>query len=145
MFVNEGQVRLWYPPKAIFTVYFSQMLRFETKSTLQTADYHRVLHLIASTMFFTKTTELLYVYFFFLDMHFVNFFSQYLYVFKWYFYSFYLLIDDTFINCKSFNFKGIMSKLTITFWMCQKCGTMKDYQQKMTTSAVKWLQTHWIW
>jgi hypothetical protein len=25
--------------------------------------------------------------------------------------------------------------------MCQKCGKMKDYNQKMTRSAVKWLQT----
>jgi hypothetical protein len=23
--------------------------------------------------------------------------------------------------------KGIVSKLAITFWMCQKCGKMKDY------------------
>jgi hypothetical protein len=37
-----------------------------------------------------------------------------------------------------------VSKLTIKFWMCQKCDKMKDYQQKMTTSAVEWLQTHWI-
>jgi hypothetical protein len=30
--------------------------------------------------------------------------------------------------------KGIVSKLTVEFWMCQKCGKMKDYNQK------KWLQ-----
>jgi hypothetical protein len=30
--------------------------------------------------------------------------------------------------------KGIVSKLTIKFWMCQKCGKMKDYNKKMTTS-----------
>jgi hypothetical protein len=31
--------------------------------------------------------------------------------------------------------------------MCQKCGKMKDYNQKkkMTTSAVEWLQTYWVW
>jgi hypothetical protein len=23
--------------------------------------------------------------------------------------------------------KGIVSKLTVKFWMCQKCGKMKDY------------------
>jgi hypothetical protein len=36
--------------------------------------------------------------------------------------------------------KGIESKLTIKFWMCQKCGKMKDYNQKKKnekTSAVK--------
>jgi hypothetical protein len=35
-------------------------------------------------------------------------------------------------------FKGIVSKLTIKFCMCQKCGKMKDYnkKKKMTTSAV---------
>jgi hypothetical protein len=36
--------------------------------------------------------------------------------------------------------KGIVSKLTIKFWMCQKFGKMKDYNQKkkkMTTSAVE--------
>jgi hypothetical protein len=27
-------------------------------------------------------------------------------------------------------FKGIVSKLTISFWMYQKCGKMKDYQKK---------------
>jgi hypothetical protein len=26
--------------------------------------------------------------------------------------------------------KGIVSKLTIKFWMCQKCGRMKDYNNK---------------
>jgi hypothetical protein len=33
---------------------------------------------------------------------------------------------------------GIVSKLTIKVWMCQKCGKMKDYNQKkkMITSAV---------
>jgi hypothetical protein len=29
--------------KAIFTVYFVQMLRYETENTLQMTDYHRVL------------------------------------------------------------------------------------------------------
>jgi hypothetical protein len=34
--------------------------------------------------------------------------------------------------------KGIVSKLMIKFWLCQKCGNMKDYnKKKMTTSAVK--------
>jgi hypothetical protein len=33
--------------------------------------------------------------------------------------------------------KGIVSKLTIKFWMCQKCGKMRDYNQKMTTSAAE--------
>jgi hypothetical protein len=33
-------------------------------------------------------------------------------------------------------FKGIVSKLTIKFWMCQKCSKMKDYNQKKK----KWLQ-----
>jgi hypothetical protein len=33
--------------------------------------------------------------------------------------------------------KGIVSKLTIKFWMCQKCGKMKDYNYKMTTRAVE--------
>jgi hypothetical protein len=27
-------------------------------------------------------------------------------------------------------FKGIVSNLTIKFWMCQKCGKMKDYNNK---------------
>jgi hypothetical protein len=31
-------------------------------------------------------------------------------------------------------FKGIMSKLTIKFWMCQKCGKMKDHNKKMTSA-----------
>jgi hypothetical protein len=40
MFINEGQVRLIYIlQKAIFTAYFVKMLRFETESTLQMADY----------------------------------------------------------------------------------------------------------
>jgi hypothetical protein len=40
---------------------------------------------------------------------------------------------------KSTDFKDMISKLTIEFWMCQKCGKMKDYNQKkkMTTSAVE--------
>jgi hypothetical protein len=38
--------------------------------------------------------------------------------------------------------KGIVSKLTVKFWMCQKCGKMKDYNTKMTTNTVEWLQTH---
>jgi hypothetical protein len=29
------------------------------------------------------------------------------------------------VNCLFF--KGIVSKLTVKFWMCQKCGKMKDY------------------
>jgi hypothetical protein len=33
--------------------------------------------------------------------------------------------------------KGIVSKLTIKFWMCKKCGKMKNYDKKMTTSAVE--------
>jgi hypothetical protein len=33
---------LW---KAIFTVYFVQMLRFETESTLQMVDYYGALHI----------------------------------------------------------------------------------------------------
>jgi hypothetical protein len=33
--------------------------------------------------------------------------------------------------------KGIVSKLMIKFWMCQKCGKMKDYNKRMTTSAVE--------
>jgi hypothetical protein len=28
------------------------------------------------------------------------------------------------------NFKGMVSKLTLKFWMCQKCGKMKDYNKK---------------
>jgi hypothetical protein len=36
------------------------------------------------------------------------------------------------------SFKGIVSKLRIKFWMCQKYGKMKDYnKKKMTTSAVE--------
>jgi hypothetical protein len=27
-------------------------------------------------------------------------------------------------------FKGIVSKLTIKFWMCQKCGKMKNYNNR---------------
>jgi hypothetical protein len=34
-------------------------------------------------------------------------------------------------------FKGIVSKLTVKFWMCQKYGKMKDYNKKMTTSVVE--------
>jgi hypothetical protein len=40
-----------------------------------------------------------------------------------------------------FSIKGIVSKLAIKFWVCQKCGKMKE----MTTNAVKLLQTHSIW
>jgi hypothetical protein len=34
--------------------------------------------------------------------------------------------------------------LRMKFWMCQKCGKMKDYQKKMTTSAIELLQTQWL-
>jgi hypothetical protein len=69
--------------KAIFTVYFVQMLRFETESTLQILDYHigalsnKVTcdqklsfrdypHLtFPSLMVFTKNTEFLNFFFFF--------------------------------------------------------------------------------
>jgi hypothetical protein len=34
--------------------------------------------------------------------------------------------------------KGIVSKFTLKFWMCQKCGKMKDSRKKkITTSAVE--------
>jgi hypothetical protein len=33
--------------------------------------------------------------------------------------------------------KGIVSKLTVKFWMCQKCGKMEDYNEKMTTDTVE--------
>jgi hypothetical protein len=37
------------------------------------------------------------------------------------------------------SFKGIVSKLTIKFWMSQKCGTMKYINKKnMTTNAVEY-------
>jgi hypothetical protein len=42
-------------------------------------------------------------------------------------------------------FKSIVSKLTMVFWMCQKCGKMNKYYLKMTTCAEEWLQTRWIW
>jgi hypothetical protein len=29
----------------------------------------------------------------------------------------------------------------VKFWMCQKCGKMKDYNEKMTTNTVEWLHT----
>jgi hypothetical protein len=31
------------------------------------------------------------------------------------------------LNKCNYEVKGIMSKLAIKFWMCQKCGKMKDY------------------
>jgi hypothetical protein len=33
--------------------------------------------------------------------------------------------------------KGIVSKLTKKFWMCQNYSKMKDYNKKMTTGAVE--------
>jgi hypothetical protein len=36
-----------------------------------------------------------------------------------------------------YSFKGIVSKLTVNFWMCQKCGKMKDYNKKITTNIVE--------
>jgi hypothetical protein len=33
--------------------------------------------------------------------------------------------------------KGIVSKLMVKFWMCQKCGKMKDYNKKMRTNTVE--------
>jgi hypothetical protein len=39
--------------------------------------------------------------------------------------------------------KDIVSKLTVKFWMCQKCGKMKDYNQKMTTNSVEWLHDNY--
>jgi hypothetical protein len=33
--------------------------------------------------------------------------------------------------------KGIIAKLTIRFWMCQKCGKMKDYNKIIIKSAVE--------
>jgi hypothetical protein len=41
MFMNEGKLSLDTLLKAIFTVYFLQMLRFDTESTLQMVDYHK--------------------------------------------------------------------------------------------------------
>jgi hypothetical protein len=44
------------------------------------------------------------------------------------------LLDYFFVSIVHIvNIKGIVSKLTIKFWMCQKCGKMKDYNKK-------WLQ-----
>jgi hypothetical protein len=40
-------------------------------------------------------------------------------------------------KCGKIMLKGIVSKLTKKFWMCQKCGEMKDYNKKMTASAVE--------
>jgi Zn-dependent alcohol dehydrogenase len=37
----------------------------------------------------------------------------------------------TIINIPQLHIKGIVSKLTIKFWMCQKCGKMKDYNKKL--------------
>jgi hypothetical protein len=42
-FLNEGQVRLGYRQESyLFNTLFCPMIRFETKSTLQIADYQRV-------------------------------------------------------------------------------------------------------
>jgi hypothetical protein len=57
----------------------------------------------------------------------------------------YFVIHDSDSKYKYSEVKGIVSKLTVNFWMCQKCGKMKDYNQKMTTNIVEWLQTHHIW
>jgi hypothetical protein len=45
--------------------------------------------------------------------------------------------DQYKIAVKAGVLKGIVSKLTIKFWMCQKYGKMKDYNNKNTTSAVE--------
>jgi hypothetical protein len=49
-----------------------------------------------------------------------------------YIYYFYNLFSSM-IRC----LKGIVSKLTVKFWMCQKCGRMKDYNKKITTNIVE--------
>jgi hypothetical protein len=40
--------------------------------------------------------------------------------------------------------KGIMSKLKIKFWTCQKCGKMKDYNYKITTKSAQLLPIYRI-
>jgi hypothetical protein len=34
-------------------------------------------------------------------------------------------------------FKGIVSKLTIKFWVCQKFGRLKDDNEKIATSSAE--------
>jgi hypothetical protein len=60
---------------------------------------------------------------------------------KWYWYWQFF---KNFLSGTLWVFKGIVSKLTIKFWMCQKYGKRKDYNNKKWLSAVEWLQTHWI-
>jgi hypothetical protein len=33
--------------------------------------------------------------------------------------------------------KGIVCKLTVKFWMYEKCGKMKDHNKKMNTDTVE--------
>jgi hypothetical protein len=48
-------------------------------------------------------------------------------------YNSYVADSNPGVACKEPSLlKGIVSKLTIKVWMCQKCGTMKDYSKKFT-------------
>jgi hypothetical protein len=44
---------------------------------------------------------------------------------------------DLYMYLIALSFKGIVSKLTIKFWMCQKYMQMRDINQKMNTSVVE--------